>query len=651
MASVGTVTFDIAAESAKLRSELDKVKKELGGVSSSVRAVNDTLKSAGKLVAGAFSIGAIAGFIGRVNSAADSINDLSGKLNASAANLSVIQLAAQQSGGSVDGVTTAFGAMTNKIGEAVAGNKQAIAAFDKLGLSAKQLAGMRTDEAFQRIADATSKVGNQYERASAAQDIFGKGARDIQGLLNEGTSAIDGARAALEAHGAALSDLDIARIGVMNDELGAQQTIIGNLATKMLASFSPAVSVAVDSMGELLQSVGGTSNAGRAMGIVFVGAVKAIQSAANLIMAAFEAVRSVVSAVLAVIVAGVKSLIGGFAWVADKLGLDVANKLYSARDAMQGIEESLVGISRASQDNAVAAAGAAGRAALDILNSANLFDEASARMEARAAAASSSIQGAVGAATGGQGGKAAGAAGPANASVLGDQRIGATSDNALATQLKAQEKLTQDELTAITTEGKENRLLVWAAEKQSLLDMFASSNEQLLTGQQIMEQGFVASLGQVLQQTGAHNKKIAKIQQGIALAQAIWSTARGVANALGSVPFPGNLAAAALVAAQGMMQIAAIKKAKYSEGGSSGSYSAGGGGGGGSFGSESRLPDTMPANEQQQARGQSQIVINGNIFSSRETAQYLIDEISKAVTERDVVLIGKNSRQAQELVG
>ena len=33
MASVGTVTFDIAAESAKLRSEIDKVKKELGGVS------------------------------------------------------------------------------------------------------------------------------------------------------------------------------------------------------------------------------------------------------------------------------------------------------------------------------------------------------------------------------------------------------------------------------------------------------------------------------------------------------------------------------------------------------------------------------------------------------------------------------------------
>ncbi|MEY4402182.1 MAG: hypothetical protein RIR91_217 [Verrucomicrobiota bacterium] len=648
MASVGTVTFDIAAESAKLRSELDKVKKELGGVSQSVRAVNDTLKSAGKLVAGAFSIGAIAGFIGRVNSAADSLNDLAGKLNASAANLSTIQLAAQQSGGSVEGVTTAFGAMTNKIGEAVSGNKQAIAAFDKLGLSATKLAGMRTDEAFQAIAEATSKVSNQYERATAAQDIFGKGARDIQGLLNEGTAAIDGARAALEAHGAALSDLDIARIGVMNDELGAQETIITNLATKLLASFSPAVSVAVDSLGELLKSTGGTSEAGRIMGITFVVAVKSIQTAANLIMAAFEAVRSVVSAVLAVIVAGVKSLIGGFAWVADKLGLDVANKLYSARDAMQGIEESLVGISRASQDNAVAAASAAGKAALDILNSANLFDEASARMEAKAAQAASTVGGAVAGATGGGKDKKQK---DRYVNSDGKELAVAATDIASESDIAAAAKLTQEQLNQITTEGMDLRLSMWDKERLGILSILEQGSSDFMTVQEITNQGFVASLGMVLQQTGAHNKKIAKIQQGIALAQAVWSTARGVANALGSVPFPGNLAAAAVVAAQGMLQIAAIKKQKYSESGGGGSYSAGGGGGGNVSASESKLPDTMAANEQQQARGQAQIVINGNIFSSRETAQYLIDEISKAVTERDVVLIGKNSRQAQELMG
>lgn len=642
MASVGTVTFDIAAESAKLRSEIDKVKKELGGIKGAVSSVNNTLKMAGKLAAGAFSVGAIAGFIGRVNSAADSLNDLSDKLNASAANLSVIQLAAQQSGGSVEGVTVAFGAMTNKIGEAVSGNKTAIAAFEKLGLSANKLAEMRTDQAFQAIADATSKVGNQFERASAAQDIFGKGARDLQGLLNEGTAAIDGARAALEAHGAALTDLDIARIGVMNDELGAQNTIIQNLATKMLASFSPAVSVAVASMGELMQSVGGTTSAGQFMGVVFVGAVKAIQSAASLIMAAFEAVRSVVSAVLAVIVAGVKSLIGGFAWVADKLGLDVANKLYVARDAMQGIEESLVGISRASQDNAISAAGAAGRAALDILRSAAIFDEASARMEERAAAAAATVSGAV---VGGGDAKdkkkkKAGARDDAPLSVL------STSEDGMLRSIElANHAAFEAEMTRVTQENLLERVGFWQAAQMEIGALLQGGYERQVTYAEAAKMSWTQVLGGMVNATLVNNRKIAKIQQGLAIAETIWNTARNIVKALPNYPL------AAKMAAVGALQLAKIKGTNYSGGGGGGSSVGGFSGGGGEDSARSSLPSSMPANEQQQARGQAQIVINGNIFSSRETAQYLIDEISKAVTERDVVLIGKNSRQAQELMG
>lgn len=641
MASVGTVTFDIAAESAKLRSEIDKVKKELGGVSSSVRAVNDTLKSAGKLVAGAFSIGAIAGFIGRVNSAADSINDLSGKLNASAANLSVIQLAAQQSGGSVEGVTTAFGAMTAKIGEAVSGNKQAIAAFDKLGLSAKQLAGMRTDQAFQAIADATSKVSNQYERASAAQDIFGKGARDIQGLLNEGTAAIDGAREALEKHGAALTDLDIARIGVMNDELGVQQTIIQNLATKTLATFSPAVSVAVDAVGQLMNTLGGTASVGREMGIIFIRAVKGIQLAATLISTAFEGVKSVVTAVLAVIAAGLKSLVGGFAWVADKLGLDVAQKLYDTRNALEQVEFKMVAMSRASESMAVTSAKAAMNAAKDWWNASDLFDQAATKMEARAAAAASTVAGAaVGSTSGTDKKKKKDTVDRTPLSVLGTGE-----DGMLRSVELANHAAFEAEMTRVTQENLLARVGFWQAAQMEIGALLQGGYERQVTYAQAAQMSWTQVLGGMVNATLSNNRKIAKIQQGLAIAETIWNTARNIVKALPNYPL------AAKMAAVGALQLAKIKSTSYT-GGSSGS-SAGGfsGGGGGEDTGGSSLPSSMPANEQQQARGQAQIVINGNIFSSRETAQYLIDEISKAVTERDVVLIGKNSRQAQELMG
>ena len=47
----------------------------------------------------------------------------------------------------------------------------------------------------------------------------------------------------------------------------------------------------------------------------------------------------------------------------------------------------------------------------------------------------------------------------------------------------------------------------------------------------------------------------------------------------------------------------------------------------------------------------SQVVIQGNVFSSAETAQWIIDQIRDAVSTRDVTFISSNSRQAMELAG
>ena len=68
--------------------------------------------------------------------------------------------------------------MTSVIGDAMAGNKQAVAAFDHLGLSISELSKLKADEAFRRISDAVANIPNAYERASVAQDVFGKGAKE-----------------------------------------------------------------------------------------------------------------------------------------------------------------------------------------------------------------------------------------------------------------------------------------------------------------------------------------------------------------------------------------------------------------------------------------------------------------------------------------
>ena len=82
-----------------------------------------------------------------------------------------------------------------------------------------------------------------------------------------------------------------------------------------------------------------------------------------------------------------------------------------------------------------------------------------------------------------------------------------------------------------------------------------------LSGKQRVQ--LLGSIGKDLLSTlGQTNEKAFKLAKAVAIAEAIVNVARGISAAL-ALPFPFNLGAAALVAAQGYAQIAAIKSSQY----------------------------------------------------------------------------------------
>lgn len=112
---------------------------------------------------------------------------------------------------------------------------------------------------------------------------------------------------------------------------------------------------------------------------------------------------------------------------------------------------------------------------------------------------------------------------------------------------------------------------------------------------------------------------------------------------------PIGYASAAAIAVLGAAQIAAIAAQGTSGGGGATS--------GGNIGSAQR--DTAPGFDpvtdptqpfvNQSQPTVAQIIIQGSVFSSRETADFLIQQIRDAVDKRDVVIIGNDSRQMQEI--
>jgi hypothetical protein len=651
--TVEQVKVNIVADGSKVGTEVSKLKRDMGGLSDAADKIGLSWAKLGGIIGGALSVGAAASFLRSVNSSADALNDLSGRLGASAAGLQSLQVAATLAGGSTESMNTALAKMSETIGNALNGNKQAVAAFDQLGLSAKELANLKADEAFRRIADATAEIPNTFQRASAAQDVFGRGAKEIAGLLAEGGAAIDSVNRKLAEQGAAIDNLDIARIGVMNDELQFQQTVVQNLGTKFLSGLAPAIGVATDAFAKMLSAAGGATESGRAFGVVMTGAIKLIESAVYGLAAVFEGLRATVAVVLAAISNAAGNVIGVVASAGEALGLGFAGNLRTASDSAFAFGESFASIAASAKSNAMAAASAAIQAGADILNAGLIFDQQAAALEKRAQAAVDRVSQAQGGAAAALGGAASGAAGKdakgakqrpyeLSAGTLFMEKLNPFDDPRVMQELEI-----NDALQAIQDQYAETTLGKLAAFEDTKLGMMLTSSSLM----QQIEWNKNATLGDAMtnlvglaaQQSGA----LGKIGKAFAVAQTIWSTGSAIMKVFQQLGWPAGIGPAASIAAMGASQLANIKNTNLGSGGTI----APSRGGGATLGAPVLSDNVAATRPQESERSATQVIIQGNVFSSQETAQWIIEQIRDAVNTRDAVFISSNSRQALELAG
>ena len=659
-----TVKLQVTADASKVNPELAKVQKDLGQLAASTKRLEEGFGKFGSRLTQAFSLGAITAFMVKINSAADQLNDLSDRLGASASGLQAIQLAAAQAGGSAEAASNALGKMSATIGDAMVGNKQAVQSFDRLGLSVQELSAMKADEAFRTIADAVSKIPNSFERLSIAQDIYGKGAKEIIGLLAQGGAAIDEVNKRLEEQGARLNDLDVKKIGVMNDQLAFQATVVQNLGAKFLTGLTPAVNVAVDSFANMLGSLGGASEGGKTFGVVMIAAIKTIEAAAYGLVAVFETVREIVAGVLAVISGGVPNLVGGFATMADAVGLDgLAGKLGAASQFMHDMDLTLSGIAQSASMNADKATQAAVRAGGEFLRASALYDEFAAKLNMAAGLAASSNPAALAGSGGAYDPNAARAGAysdPGRTSgrqgggiTLGDPAgakaaAAAPVDPTLDPQVLYQSQV-YGALQTAYDEYSGSMLGKIDAFQSTWLGSMLTSNQAQIDAEMFKNLSIGDMMGQFAEMAMQHGGRLGKIGKAFAIAQTIWTTSGAVMRAMQEIPYPANFGVAASVAAMGAMKLATIKSTNIGSGGSLGSVSGATPG----MGATAALPASVPATRSTESdqRSAVNIYVEGNLMSGPESVRWLAEQLGTLINGNDLVYINGNSRQAMVLRG
>jgi hypothetical protein len=109
------------------------------------------------------------------------------KLGVTAEEMSRFQHAANATHTDVATLTMGMDHLDVVLGKIVSGDAsadKAAAAFAKLGLNAKDLAGSDPAEVFQRVSSAIAGMNNQFERAAIVRELFGRGGRELIPIMS-----------------------------------------------------------------------------------------------------------------------------------------------------------------------------------------------------------------------------------------------------------------------------------------------------------------------------------------------------------------------------------------------------------------------------------------------------------------------------------
>jgi len=124
----------------------------------------------------AFSATAVIGFGKAILDDADALVKLSDKTGIAIEPLQRLKYAAEQSGNTLENVTTSISMLQQRLGD---GDKSAVAALGKLGLAFDDIRAMSPNQQFETIAREVAKIEDPMRRAAIATDLFGRSGKEI----------------------------------------------------------------------------------------------------------------------------------------------------------------------------------------------------------------------------------------------------------------------------------------------------------------------------------------------------------------------------------------------------------------------------------------------------------------------------------------
>ncbi len=221
----------------EFRTEMTRAESEAKKSANRMRSSLSALKGAAVGFVSGIGVEEIARVIGNTVNKIDDLGDAAQRLGVSAKFLQRFEYAAISMDATVEQARDGLGKFNKVVGDYINGNKSAAKALEEtLGVQVEVNGKVKTaEQLLYDVSDAVAKLPTQYQKATAVQKIFGKGAEDLIPLLAGGSANLRKFGDDLERAGGAISDEDVKRIGDMKQEWDQFSVVLQGKVAKAVA--------------------------------------------------------------------------------------------------------------------------------------------------------------------------------------------------------------------------------------------------------------------------------------------------------------------------------------------------------------------------------------------------------------------------------
>jgi lambda family phage tail tape measure protein len=263
---------------------IDNLKNLQGQVQETGKSFNG-LKTFIAAAGAALGAGAFASSIKNAMDTVDGLAKSARALGTTTANFQAMARSAQLAGVDIGTLqATAQRLQVNLVNAVEKGTGPAAEGLERLGLSARELAGQGIDKQFQTITEALSKVENPAERTALAVELLGKqGPRMLEVAENMARM-----REEVERVGLALSDIDAMGIEQAGDAAAELGFLFESVGQKIAAELAPYITAIVQGMKE---SVLESGNLGQVIRETVIPAIKVTTQAVAVLVTFLAAAK------------------------------------------------------------------------------------------------------------------------------------------------------------------------------------------------------------------------------------------------------------------------------------------------------------------------------------------------------------------------